>query len=94
MTEQEKRQAELAAKYEGGHLTDSFDDKRKRSEKAAVEWVKHFRFLTEFVKTLDDDEDLSSENLIKLLVDEWESKRHDSDIEMAKSIRALKSVAA
>ena len=69
------------------------DDKRKNREKSARQWVEHFYSVLEFVKTLDDDEDLSIDNLTKLLADSWEAKEHDKNVELARTIKALKGAA-
>ena len=90
MTEQEKRQAELAAKYENGHLATDANDKQKGREKAAKDWIEKFYAVLEFIDTLDDNEDLSIENLTKLLASSWEVKEHDKNVTINRKIKALK----
>ena len=68
------------------------DEKRKNREKSARQWAEHFFQVLEFVKTLDDSEEISIDNLTRLLADHWEAKEHDKNIELKRSVEALRKL--
>jgi len=70
------------------------DDKRKNRIRAAEQWVEHFLAVTEFMESLDDDEPIESkDDLVKLLVESWESKEHDKDISLRSKFAKLRTAA-
>jgi len=82
MTEQEQKQADLAAKYEAGTLgsTDTVDDKHKKRTKAASEWVQHFNSVVDLIEEADGDVDITNTDaLVALLVQSWEDKSDQKD---------------
>ena len=84
MTEQEKRQAELAAKYEGGNLgTDAgvAGDKKKNRERAASEWINHYLGVVKYVNQAKEDGVVikSEAELKAYIVAQWEHTSSDKD---------------
>ncbi len=87
MTEQEKKQAELAAKYESGSLgsTDNVDDKKKNRLKAAKDWTNHFFQVTKIVNQAKEEglSFKSEEELTAYIVAGWENSASEKDSAVA-----------
>ena len=87
MTEQEKKQAALAAKYEAGSLgsTDTVDDKKKNRQRAGRDWVQHFFAVQKIVNQAKEDglSFKSEEELVAHIVSGWENSASDKDSAIA-----------
>jgi len=93
MNEQEKRQAELAAKYEAGGLgteASNTDDKKKNRSRAAKEWVNHFFGVSKYVNQAKEDGVVikTEEELTAYIVAQWEHTASDKDTAVAELFAA------
>ncbi len=91
MTEQEKRQADLAAKYEAGTLgTESTDDQKGR-HRAAEQWYAHFESVLTLIEDADKDKPMGTkEQIVAALIASWDAKKADADNRMANRIGKLR----
>jgi len=87
MTEQEEKQAALAAKYESGSLgsTDNVDDKKKNRLKAAKDWTNHFFQVTKIVNQAKEAglTFKTEEELTAYIVAGWENSASEKDSAVA-----------
>ncbi len=87
MTEQEQKQAELAAKYEAGSLgaSDDVDDKKKKRERSAKDWVNHFFQVKKYVNQAKEDGVVckTEDELVAYIVSTWEGSAGEKNTAVA-----------